>query len=62
LLKGLSDNRDADLDGDQMVGLVELGAFSKKTTARLSRDMGRSQTPVIIGFGTDIPLYRLKQP
>mgnify|MGYP003796551667 CR=1 FL=1 len=60
LLQGLNNNRDADRNGDGKVSLVELGGYSKQTTATISKEIGHSQTPVIINFGKDSVLYKLQ--
>lgn len=59
LLDGLNNNREADRNKDGTVTIVGLGEFSKKKTALISKELGREQTPLIINFGKDSPLYRL---
>ncbi|MBM4271674.1 MAG: caspase family protein, partial [Deltaproteobacteria bacterium] len=59
LLRGLSNNREADKNNDSKVSLVELGGYSKQTTATISKEIGHTQTPLIINFGRDNPLYKL---
>jgi len=61
LLEGLNNNKEADRNNDGRIGLVELGGFSKQTTTNLSKKIGYSQTPLIINFGKDSPLYQLKE-
>jgi uncharacterized caspase-like protein len=61
LLEGLNNNKEADRNNDGRVGLVELGSFSKQTTTDLSKEIGHKQTPLIINFGKDNPLYQLKE-
>jgi len=60
LLEGLNNNRDADKDRDGKVTIAGLGQYSKEMTANISRGIGHVQTPLIINFGKDSPLYRLK--
>jgi uncharacterized caspase-like protein len=60
LLEGLNNNKKADVNNDGWVSLVELGGFSKQTTTNLSKEIGHRQTPLIINFGKDNPLYQLK--
>ncbi len=60
LLEGLNNKKTADFNNDGQIGLVELGRFSKQTTTSLSKKIGHSQTPLIINFGKDNPLYRLR--
>jgi len=60
LIEGLNNNKEADRNNDERVSLVELGSFSKQMTTKLSKEIGHSQTPLIINFGKDNPLYQLK--
>jgi WD40 repeat protein len=60
LLAGLNHNRSVDGNDDQSVTVVELGNYVKARTTDLAREMGLSQTPTIIDFGRDIPVYKLK--
>ncbi|MCX5819760.1 MAG: caspase family protein [Deltaproteobacteria bacterium] len=60
LLDGLNNNREADRNKDGEVTVVGLGEYSKKMTASISREIGHSQTPLIINFGKDSALYKLK--
>ncbi|MBM4272560.1 MAG: hypothetical protein FJ139_10480 [Deltaproteobacteria bacterium] len=60
LLHGLNNNRDADRNSDGKVSLMELGGYSKQTTTAISKELGHSQTPLIINFGKDNPVYKLK--
>jgi hypothetical protein len=59
LLDGLNNNREADRNRDGIVTIVGLGEYSKKTTASLARQIGHSQTPLIINFGKDSAVYKL---
>jgi uncharacterized caspase-like protein len=60
LLEGLKNNKRADVNNDGRVGLVELGSYSKQTTVTLSEEIGHRQTPLIINFGKDNPIYQLE--
>ncbi len=60
LLDGLDNNRQADKDRDGKVSVVGLGGYAKERTANLSREIGHSQTPLIINFGKDYPIYQLR--
>lgn len=60
LLSGLNNNREADINRDGRVTIVGLGEYSKKETMRISKEIGHSQTPLIINFGKDSPVYRLQ--
>ena len=60
LLQGLNNNRQADKNNDGKVSLVELGEYAKERTADISKSLGHTQTPLIINFGKDNPVYILK--
>jgi WD40 repeat protein len=60
LLDGLNNNRQADKNKDGRVTVVGLGEYSKKETTKISTEIGHSQTPLIINFGKDAPLYQLR--
>ena len=60
LLLGLNNNREADKNNEGRVTVVGLGEYSKKTTVNLSKEAGHSQTPLMIHFGKDSPLYKLR--
>ncbi|MEW6674257.1 MAG: caspase family protein [Thermodesulfobacteriota bacterium] len=59
LLDGLSNNREADRNKDGKVTVVGLGEYAKKRTQDISKQIGQSQTPLIINFGKDSPIYKL---
>jgi uncharacterized caspase-like protein len=59
LLDGLNNNRAADRYKDGKVTVVGLGKYSKKMTTNLSKEIRHRQTPLIINFGKDSPIYRL---
>jgi len=60
LLDGLNNNREADKYKDGKVTIVGLGEYSKNKTANLSKQIGHSQTPLMINFGKDSPIYKLQ--
>ncbi len=60
LLDGLNNNRGADNSGVGKVTVVGLGNYAKERTTSLSREIGHSQTPLIINFGKDYPLYQIR--
>lgn len=60
LLDGLNNNRQADKNKDGKVTVVGLGEYSKKRTTDISKEIGHSQTPLIINFGKDSPIYKLQ--
>jgi len=59
LLDGLNNNREADRNKDGLITVVGLGEYSKKATSRISKEVGHSQTPLIINFGRDNTIYKL---
>jgi hypothetical protein len=60
LLDGLNNNKEADKYKDGKVSIVGLGEYSRKMTTNLSKQIGHEQTPLIINFGRDNPIYQLK--
>jgi WD40 repeat protein len=60
LLDGLNNNKEADKNRDGKVTVVGLGEYSKKMTTNISKEIGHSQTPLIINFGKDSPVYKLQ--
>ncbi|MEW6671387.1 MAG: caspase family protein [Thermodesulfobacteriota bacterium] len=60
LMDGLSNKTEADRNTDGRVSLEELGEYSKQSTAAISKRIGHQQTPLIINFGRDNPVYSLK--
>lgn len=59
LLDGLDNRREADLDHDGQISLVELGSHARQMTKQTSAALGAPQTPLVISFGQDSSLYRL---
>jgi len=60
LLDGLGNRKEADRNDDGAISLVELGGFAKQRTKEASVKLGNTQTPLIINFGKDSPVYRLR--
>lgn len=60
LLEGLKNKKEADKNNDGAVSLVELGGYSKQATTNISKEIGHSQTPLIINFGKDQSVYKLQ--
>jgi len=60
LLDGLNNNKEADKNKDGKVSIVGLGEYSKKMTTNISKQIGHEQTPLIINFGKDSPVYKLQ--
>ncbi len=42
------------------VSVISLGEHTKKATTDISKQIGHNQTPLIINFGKDYPLYQIK--
>ncbi len=60
LLAGLNNNKEADKYKDGKITVVGLGEYSKNMTTNISKEIGHSQTPLIINFGKDSPIYKLQ--
>jgi WD40 repeat protein len=60
LLDGLNNNKEADKNKDGKVTVVGLGEYSKKMTTNISKQISHEQTPLIINFGKDSPIYKLQ--
>ena len=60
VLNGLNNNREADKNRDGKVTVVGLGEYARKATSQVSQQIGHQQTPLIIHFGKDHALYRLR--
>ena len=60
LLQGLANNRKVDENKDQSISLVELGRYARCNTHEISNKIGHRQQPLIINFGKDVPVYRLR--
>ena len=57
LLQGIDNGRDVDRGRDGSVTVKDLGLYSQEKTTELSTKLGRPQTPLIINFGRDNPLF-----
>jgi len=60
LIDGLNNNKSADSRNEGRVTMAGLGDYAKQQTIRISKETGHEQTPLIINFGKDCPLYRLQ--
>jgi WD40 repeat protein len=60
LLDGLNNKKEADKNNDTAISIVELGEYTKQTTTDISKKNGHSQTPLIINYGKDYPVYNLR--
>ncbi|MND06193.1 hypothetical protein D3C83_274380 [compost metagenome] len=47
-----------DRNRDGAVTIAELGDRTRRRTLEIGSKIGHRQTPVILGFGRDLPLYR----
>lgn len=60
MLEGLDNKKEADTNNDKTVSLTELGSYTKQTTVQIAKKVGHDQTPLIIDFGKDNPVYNLR--
>lgn len=58
LLQGM-EKADVDLDKNGTVTVKDLGQYSKDKTTEISTRLGHPQTPLIINFGRDKPLFTI---
>lgn len=60
LLSGLNNNKRVDSNADQQISLTELGSYSKVQTHDIAVTQKHKQDPLIINFGQDTPVYKLR--
>jgi hypothetical protein len=60
ILEGLNNNKEIDKNNDGKISLVELGGYARQATADRSKEMGHTQTPFILHYGKDTPIYQLR--
>jgi WD40 repeat protein len=60
LLGGLDNPREVDRNPEGRITVVGLGGYAKQATADISKTLGHSQTPLILHFGKDYPLYQVR--
>ncbi|MBU0499301.1 MAG: caspase family protein [Gammaproteobacteria bacterium] len=60
LLKGMNEAVKTDSNQDNQVGVIELGQRARQETTAISKTLGHPQTPYIINFGRDNPLFRVQ--
>ncbi len=60
LLDGLNNKEEADSNHDRTVSLAELGDFSRRRTTAIAKNIGYQQTPLIINYGKDNPVYKMQ--
>jgi hypothetical protein len=56
----LNNNKEADKYQDGKISIAGLGEYARKMTTTISKEIGHSQTPLIINFGKDSPIYKLQ--
>ena len=59
LLQGIANGSEVDREKDGTVTVTKLGRYSKDKTTEISGRLGHPQTPFIIDFGKDSPLFRV---
>ena len=57
LLQGIANGRQVDKDKTGNVTVKSLGLYTKEKTTEISTKLGQPQTPFIINFGRDNPLF-----
>lgn len=60
LLDVLNNNKNADKNNDSKTSLTKPGEYSKTASTDISKKIGHQQTPLIINFGKDNPVYNLR--
>lgn len=60
LLEGMENGKDVDRDKTGKVTVKDLGLYSMEKTTEISTKLGHPQTPFIINFGRDNPLFAVQ--
>lgn len=60
LLQGITKGRDVDTKKSGMVTVKSLGLYTKEKTTEISTNLGHPQSPVIINYGRDNPLFSIR--
>jgi len=60
LLQGIENGREVDRERDGSVTVKDLGLYSQEKTTDISSKLGHPQTPLIINFGRDNPLFTVR--
>lgn len=60
LLSGIDNGKEVDGDREGLVTVKKLGQYAKKKTAEISVRLNHPQTPLIISYGRDNPLFEVK--
>jgi WD40 repeat protein len=59
LLQGIARGSEVDTEREGTVTVTKLGRYSKDRTTEISGKLGHPQTPFIINFGKDSPLFKV---
>ncbi len=59
LLQGIARGSEVDTEREGTVTVTKLGRYSKDKTTEISGKLGHPQTPFIINFGKDSPLFKV---
>ena len=60
LLQGIANGKQVDKEKSGKVTVKNLGQYSKEKTTEISTKLGHPQTPFIINFGRDNPLFNVR--
>ena len=60
LLHGIEHGKEVDGSKSGMVTVKDLGAYTREKASEVSTKLGQPQTPLIINFGRDNPLFSVK--
>lgn len=60
LLRGINNGREVDRGQTGVVTITGLGYYSQKLTREISAQLGHTQTPLIITFGSDSALFKVQ--
>lgn len=47
----------ADLDGNRVISVLELGTYGRRNTSGIARSLGYIQVPVLMRVGSDVPIF-----
>lgn len=62
LLGAMRQARDTDTSSDGFVSVIELGRRARRRTIEIARELKQAQSPNIISFGRDLPLFKVDTP
>jgi hypothetical protein len=60
LLHGIENGKEVDGSKSGMVTVKDLGVYTREKASEVSTKLGQPQTPLIINFGRDYPLFSVK--